>query len=407
MASRGEASTLGSPVHRRLTGVLRGLDPRTGALALWLLFTLSVQRWPSWGEGIRVQFASDARSYEEIARAAPSFPATRMLRPFAERFPTHWSVGMISDLTDVPLHVVYRIASVLCFLVVIAVVHLALVRFGLDVRGHAVSLGALAASAYPVHYLLAAPGMLSDGVFILGLSVALLGFTHERFPVALAGLVIATVGRQTAVPVGVAAAVWVFLVRDWRATRWQRAAVCILIPAAIYATLHFVANPFATSGVGGLHEISVIGFLTGIRPIAEHLGRVVLGLAVPSALVLGAWRRSSGRLLCGPVLVAAAVALQPVVLGPASNGSNEPRLAGLAAPALAVAAGTFLRKTALGPRETAVLLAAIAVAGLHHRYTHAGLHTNVEWATIELVAAVVVLTVLVRPFGWIRSVPQR
>jgi hypothetical protein len=377
---------------------MRGVDPRTAVLGLWLVFTLSVQRWPSWVEGIRVQFAADTRSYEEIARAAPSLPATHILRPFAERFPTHWSVGVISDLTGVPLHLVYRIASVVCVVLVIAVVHLALVRVGLDVRSHAVALGALAASAYPVHYLLAAPGMLSDGVFILGLSVALLGFTRERFPVAVAGLMLATIGRQTAVPVGAAASIWVFLIRDWRATRWQRAGLCVLIPAAIYAALHFVADPFASPGVGGLHDVSVLGFLTGVRPIAEHLGRVALGLAVPTALVLGAWQRSRMRLLCGPVLVAAAVALQPVVLGPASNGSNEPRLAGLAAPALVVAASTFLRKTALGLRETAVLVAAVAAAGVHHRYTHAGLQTNVEWATVELIAATVVFTILARPF---------
>lgn len=391
-----------SPVHPRLVRVLRGLDPRVEALALWLLFTLSVQRWSSWGEGIRVQFAFDTLSYEKIARAAPSFPATRILRPFAERFPTHWTVGVISDLTDAPLHAVYRVASVLCVVLAIAVLHAALLRFGLDVRRHAVALGALAASAYPVHYLLAAPGMVSDGVFILGVSVVLLGFTHERFPIAIAGLVIATIGRQTAVPVGVAAAVWVFLIRDWRGTRWQRAAACVLIPSVIYAVLHVVANPFASSGLGGTHDITVIGFLTGIRPIAEHLGRVVIGLAVPCALVLGAWRRSGAHLLCGPVVVAVAVALQPVVLGPASNGSNEPRLAGLAAPAFAVAAGMLLRTTALGRRETAVLLAAVAAGGLHHRYTHAGLQTNLEWATVELVAAAVVFAVLARPFVGIR-----
>ncbi len=375
---------------------LRLLDVPTTALAAWGAFLLATQRWPSWGEGIRLQFAADASSYEAVARAAPAFPQQRILRPFAERFPAHWLVGVVSD-AGVPLHLAYRIGTTLCVALTLLATHLALRRLGLGGRAHAVALGALAASAYPVHYLLAAPGMLTDALFLLGLAVTALGFAGERFPVVLTGLALATVGRQTAVPVGVAAAAAVFLVARWHRRRWGRALACALVPAAIYVVLHELADPFATRGVGGLDEISVIGFLDGPGDLAGHLGRVALGLAVPAAAALGAWRRSRATVLQPPLLLAAAVALQPIVLGPASNGSNEPRLAGLAAPALAVAAGAFLRSGRLSARETWVLVAAIALGGLHHRYTQPGLQTNVAWATVELAAAAVVLAVLARP----------
>jgi hypothetical protein len=88
------------------------------------------------------------------------------------------------------------------------------------------------------------------------------------------------------------------------------------------------------------------------------------------------------------------VAGQPLVLGPLANASNEPRLAGLAAPAFAVAAAMVLRRARLSRTETLVCAAAIAVGGLHHRYTVSGLERNAVWASVEIVAALVVLIVL-------------
>ena len=82
------------------------------------------------------------------------------------------------------------------------------------------------------------------------------------------------------------------------------------------------------------------------------------------------------------------------MLGPLANASNEPRLAGLAAPAFAVAAGMLLRGAVLGRAETLVCAAAIAAGGLHYRYTIAGLERNAVWATVELVSAVIVVLVL-------------
>lgn len=365
-------------------------------LGLWAVLVLAVQRWPSWEEGIRVQFAADTRFYEVIARAAPSFPSTEVLRSYAERFPTHWLVGSVADATEAPLHGLYRAADVVCIGLVLLAVHGALGSLRLGLRERAVALGAVAASAYPVHYLLAAPGMLSDGVFVLGLSLTLLGFTRSRLALVVAGLVVATIGRQTALPVALAASAWTFASPAWRHARWRAVLLCALVPGAVHLVLREAAGAFAMGRNASFSDLTVLGFLTGPRPFAEHLGRVALGIVVPCALVLGAWLRTRDRLPRGPLLLAAAVAVQPLLLGPVSNGGNEPRLAGLAAPALAVAAGTLLRGARLGRGETAALAAALAAGGLHHRYTHAGVPDNVAWATLELVAAVVVVAVLAR-----------
>jgi hypothetical protein len=363
-------------------------------LLLWAGFVAAIQRWPSWEEGVRVQFAADMDVYEVIARAAPGLPDTDVLRAYAQRFPVHWLIGVAHDVTDVPLHTLYRVAAIACIALILVAVHVALTALGLDVRAYALALGVVAASAYPVHYLLAAPGMVSDGIFVLGLSVMLVGFVRGGLRVALAGLALATLGRQSALPVGVAAAVWAAFLPAWRPVRYRAAAAFLVVPGVLYAVLNFASDSFSAPRPAGIDDLTVIGFFTGVRPLADHVGRVVLGIAIPAALVAGAWLRTRGPAPWGPLLVAAAVAGQPLVLGPLANASNEPRLAGMAAPAFAVAAGMLLRGAALGRAETLVCAAAIAAGGLHHRYTIAGLGRNAVWATVELVSAVIVVLVL-------------
>jgi hypothetical protein len=367
---------------------------QVGVLALWAGFIVLVQRWPSWEEGVRVRFATDMEVYEVIARAAPGLPDTDILRAYAQRFAPHWLVGVLADVTDVPLHTLYRITAIVCVGLILVAVHLTLAELGLDVRAYALALGAVAATAYPVHYLLAAPGMLSDGVFVLGLSILLLGLVRRSPWIAAVGLGFATFGRQSALPVAIAAAAWAAFHPDWRPVRRQAVAACLVVPAVVYLVLHVLSDPFSRPRPAGIDDLTVIGYLTGLHPFADHVGRLALGIAVPMALVVGAWLRTRRRVPWGPLLLAAAVAGQPLLLGPLANSSNEPRLAGLAAPALAVAAGILLRSVRLGRAETLVCVAAIAAGGLHHRYTIAGFYSNVAWATVVLISALVIVSVL-------------
>jgi hypothetical protein len=374
--------------------VLGTARARIAVLALWGAFIALVQRWPSWEEGIRVQFATDMEVYEVVARAAPGLPDTDILRAYAQRFAPHWLIGVLSDITDVSLHTVYRVAAIACVGLILLAVHLTLVEIGLDVYGYALALGAVAASAYPVQYLLAAPGMLSDGIFVLGLSVVLLGLVRRSTWLAAAGLGLATLGRQSAIPVALAAALLASFHPAWRPVRRQAVAGFILVPAALYVVLHVASDSFSRPRPAGIDDLTVVGYLTGLHAFADHVGRLLLGIAVPLAVAVGAWLRTRAPAPWGPLLLAAAVAGQPLLLGPLANSDNEPRLAGLAAPALAVAAGVLLRGAGLTRAETLICVAAIAAGGLHHRYTISGFDSNVVWAILVLIAALVVLSVL-------------
>jgi hypothetical protein len=369
---------------------VRRLTP-LATLGLWSALAVLVQRWASIADGIREQFALDVTYYQVIARAAPSFPDENVLRPYAERFPAHWVVGSLSDLTGASLESVYRVASVLLVAAMLVATHAAVRALGLPADRHAVALGLLAASAYPLHYLLASPGMIADALFLVGLAVMLLGFVRGRYTVVLAGIAVATLGRQTAVPVALVAALWVFAAPAWRPRRVPAAAGILLVPAGMYLVLRTVGAGFANPEVGDLHDLTVVGFLASPSLFVEHVTRTAVGIAVPVALVSGLWWRTRAHLPRGPLLVAAVIVAQPFLLGPASTGDNEPRLVALALPALALAAAALLVRVRLSARETGVLVGAVVVAGLHPRYTWPPPYDSAVWAVLVAIAALVVL----------------
>jgi hypothetical protein len=354
-----------------------------------------VQRWASIADGIRVGYAFDVTYHLVIAEAAPSLPDDgAVLRPYAERFPVHWLLGSVSELTGLGLESVYRLASVLVVGGFVLATHATLSRLELDTRAHTLALGALAASAYPLHYLLAAPGMVSDGVFVLGLALTLLGFVRGSFALVVIGLVVGVLGRQTGVPVAVAAAAWAAVAPAWRATRWRHALATLLVPGLAYLLVRTTADGFAAPRAFPLEDSTALGYLDSLDEVADHLGRIVLGIAVPAALVVGAWLRVRGPLPRGALLLAAVIVAQPFVLGPSTNGDNEPRLAGLAAPALVVAAAALIRRVRLPRAETTVIAAAILLAGLHPRYTWPPPWGSGVWAAIEVSAAAVTCALL-------------
>lgn len=356
----------------------------------WLVAILVTQAWPAWSKGIVEQFAHDIQSYEQIARAAPGLPSATLPEQHAERFPVHWLIGVVDAEVGIGLHAVYRIVSLAVLGALVAIVALTLRRLQLRPAAYSIALGTLVASAYPFRYLLAAPGMVADGVFLLGFGIALFGLVAEAEVAIVLGLVLATAGRQTAVPVAV-----VFAALLARLGRRGAAVAAVVLPIGLYVAMRVVASPFGSGGVGGAH--SVVAAVGRPRELADHLGRLALPLLVPAAVIAGACLRTRLRPPLAPLALAAAVALQPLVLDPAWVIENEPRLAGLAAPATTLAAAYALSTVRLRLFETGVVATATLLAGLHARYSDVGVGRASVWVGLDAAAALVILATLARP----------
>lgn len=370
-----------------------GIALRASLIGIVVAFVLVLQAWPSWQEGVRREYASDIQEYEKIAVAAPGLPNQDLPLQHAERFPLHWLVGSIADLLDAPLHDVYRVATVLLLIALLAVVDMTLTALRLDLVTHGLSVLAVGASAYPVRYLLAAPGMLSDAAFVLALAIVALGVVRTSSAAVVGGAVFATVARgETALPLAIVVAGWLWLIGR---RRW--AALALIAPAVVFAAVHVVANGFAQPDNAALSEILVLGSLGHPGTLAAHVGRTLIGVLAPLTLVVAAYVRSRSMLPRMLLATTAAVLLQPLVLGPDWTDGTEPRLAGLALPALVVVGAILLRTAPLSARAAVVVALGLAAASLHHIYSDAGLDTSREWAIVSCVGAGAIAVALMWP----------
>jgi hypothetical protein len=362
----------------------------TAIAAGWIGFVLVTERWRPWGDAVRLQYATDVEEYETIARAAPGFPSIRIQTPHADRFPVHWTVGEVHRLLDIGLHPVYWIATCLVLAATFASVHATLRALRASTTAYALCFGAVVASAYPTRYLLEAPGMLTDALFVLGLAVIVHGFVTGRFELVVAGLVAATLGRQNAVPLAVVVAACVLLEPRWRTRRVAYAAIGIVVAAVVYIVPHETSQSWAAGNGGhGVIGMTVGGDWTP-HTFASHVGRCVVAVAIPAALVVLGWWRGRRHPLWVPLALGLCVFLQAVALAPDWSHA-EPRLAGLALPALAVAAAPALGAARLGSRERALVVVGIALASLHHLYSNVGVHRTSEWGALVAVGCLLVL----------------
>jgi hypothetical protein len=240
--------------------------------------------------------------------------------------------------------------------------------------------------------------MLSDGVFLLGLTVVALGFVSRRDLVVVLGVAVAALGRQSAVPLAIGAAIAILVTRKRSAGR-RTAAITVAVGVGVFVAELLVARSFSSSNLGGV--TSIRSFEHPIRLVTKEgiVGsdaRAFLALLVPMGLIAGAWLRGSRPALV-PVLLAASVIVQPLALAQ-GIGHNETRLAALAIPALVVVAACQLRGTEVSPATTGIVILAILLASFHARYSSVGMPSSAAWAAVSVIAAISTVIAL----GWPR-----
>ena len=357
---------------------------------------LVTERWYDWNKPIALEFGGDVSAYERIARAAPSLPDQPVRTQHAQRFPVHWLVGSVAHGTGLGLHVAYWIAMGTVLGALVLVTHLLLVRTGSGLQVYAICFGALVGSAYAFRFLLTVPGMLADAVFLAGLALVVLSLIRNDFRLLVGGLVLATLGRQTALPLVLLAVAWIATAPGPRA---RRIVAAVAVPTVLYALVAVVAASFAENDFGGFSRFTIIGSLGEPRTLAAHFGRATLGIVLPAALVAGAWIRSGrlpSRAAWGCAAAAALVIVQPLMLGPEWVISNEARLTALATPALVALAALALRHAHLRPRETIGSCVALAVGSFHHLSSRID-PGRVGWVALELGASAAVFGLLAWP----------
>jgi len=350
------------------------VNARWGVALGWFGFVLATEQWRPWSDGIRLKYATDIEEYATIARAAPGFPAQKIQAAHADRFPAPWLVGELHKLTGVGIHTMFAIVTAVVLVATFTVLHLALVSLRTKLATYAIVFGLAAATPYPVRLLLDAPGMLTDAVFVLGLVVTILGFIRGRWWLVIGGLAVAAIGRQDSVPLAVVAALAVLLTVRHR--RELIAFLTIAVPGCTYIVMHEASSSFSDRS-----GRSVLGMTVGgdwsTHGTLSHIGRIAIVLALPAVVLVVAWLRSGDSPLVVPLALGITVVGESLALAPDWSHA-EPRLAGLAIPALALAAPPMLDRAGLSAREACLACVGIALASLHHVYSNVGFTRSSE-----------------------------
>ncbi len=384
-------------------------SPRIAALTGLLALLAATNRWMSWSGGARLLTAHDEHAYRQIALAAPGLPSAHLPNQYAQLFALNYVVGLVHAGLDIDVDVLYRIVSLALIGLICWTLALAVRRTGVSTPMFVVCLAAFVLNTYALRYYLLALGYVTDLSFVLAIAILSLALLSERFWLALFGIVLATLARQSALPVTFAVAGVFAFAPPWRRAparlRWGRAATLLLVPWAVFGGLLAVSAGFSSPTTPGVRGLTLVGAIerlpSGLGALAEHCVRVANPLFIVAALLIVAILVRARRTPTHPrldrrfwtlLVLGLSVWLQPVALNPSYSGHPE-RLAVMSLIPFVVALALVLADVercgaSLSPGRAGLVVAILAVGSLHYLYTWIGPSTALQGAVLQLMAAV-------------------
>jgi hypothetical protein len=379
-------------------------DPRIWILLGLYLFVLGTNA------GFSQDPIDDAIDYHRIAAAAPDLPAQPIGSAFTAWFATHYAVGLLHWATGMSLEAAYAVAFALVLAALFATVHVLLRR--LAVGDFALASALFVLNPYVLRPYELQTETLQDLVFVLGVGICLIGLVGRSSLAVLAGLVIAVLGRQTAIAVAPVGALWVLFDPRWRSPvrgrrAWPIAIAALTLTLGIFIEIRVwsarFSIPYEPTGLNDT-VFNLVGGLPGTTvELAAHFARLLVPLALPlaafvSLVVVVGWRKVSFA-GWGALLLAAAIVVQPAITDPRFPGFafNEQRLSALAVLPLVFAVATLLAQTRWHwPHRSVRLIpvAMVAVASLHHEFSSVGPNSLAAFLAIQALATAVVAGLL-------------
>ena len=380
---------------------------RAGLTLLLVAVAFFTQRYYAWDEAVLLG-ASDALSYEAIALAAPDAPAEKLRFHRAQRWVAAYAVGMLARALRVDVRHVFSVASAVCLLAAIALIHLCLLRLKIPPDIFATCM-ALFVFHYSLKFYLIAPGMLPDALFIFSLALTLYGLLAGRLAMVLGGVLLAALARQSALLLIPGIAFYLVLGETWVTKSHIAKAASVLAVILLCVLIYLFTGATGASFAEPTENIEAItglfSWLAGpdftMLDLLLFVGYAVFPLLIPGAMLLAAlWplRSSMPKLLLqaelgGNLLLAGALLAQPLLGGPdwVGNG-NAMRLSALGLAPLVIALACVLKKSAMAVAARSWLAWSpilLALASLHYNYTVIGPRTIAEFAVTHVIVAVV------------------
>src|SRR5262245_26945513 len=157
--------------------------------------------------------AGDIEAYLAIAEAFPGLPQMTLPRHHAQRLAIPYVLGGIARVLGVPAGDVFRAFALLVVLALVAMFHRLVRRLAIPHEMRLILLALLILNPYMFRYHIAAPWMISDVGFQLGVCLTLVALVEARAGLLVAGLIVAGASKQTGLALIPAVMAWIWL--EW------------------------------------------------------------------------------------------------------------------------------------------------------------------------------------------------
>jgi hypothetical protein len=382
-----------------------------------MLFLIATNRWLSWDiGGIKFLAAVDTYAYQEIATFAPLLPPEHQLAfHHAQRFAVPYLVGIIAKATNTSVPSTFSVAIAICVFSIILLVHRCLLKLNLSPWNYILCIALLILNPYTFRYYLIARGILPDLVFVVGLTVTLLGLIEKRFLIVIVGIICAASGRQTAVVLIPGLSLWLVAGQQGKHHpinhKISKVLISVALTIIIYIVTGRIASSFAFPSHNAQHLSGLIAWFFSkdftVTKAVEHILRIAIPVLIPLGIVFGIClaQRVQSRKFCyipiefwASLLMAAGIAVQPLLAGPEITGQNGSRLSALGFVPILISLAFLLKHQDLFAQLNhqfcwKLLFAAILIiSSFHHLYTVIGPRSSIQFAVLQITSAIVAMT---------------
>ncbi len=350
-----------------------------------MVILLVTNKWFNYDDAIKVVGADDTISYRAVAEAWPGLPADALPFHKAQRLVIPVLLGGIARTLGCSLESLFLGATLLLCAVVLLLMHKIFVSLAFSAAQRLLLFALLIFNPFVFRPYLAATFMVIDLVFIAGLALLIWGLLTNRSAATVLGIVLAALGRQTALALLPVAVVWLNT-GAWKARpARERLLFMLLLPvsaAGVYCVTGLAVSKMSEGGLNLKHLTGLFYWFAHFSPreFLTLLEFVLRGLASSTLAltILGVVYMRTRELVALPacfwllLMLVASIWAQPFLGGPDVTGDNIVRLCALGFVPLLTALGVLLSRSRIlssASRLQLIMLILLIIAGSFHHLT--------------------------------------
>lgn len=358
--------------------------------------------------------ASDTYDYVKIAESFPHLPSGKIVYHRAQRFVFPFLMGMVAYITGTSCEIIFRVATISLFFLIVFLFHKITKTLNLSFSTYLISISLFVFSPYTFRNHISYPGLVIDLAFVLGLTILFLGLQKCKFSTVIVGVVIMTLGRQTAFLCIPGIIFYFFSCEKWsnysNKTKIIQSLIITFCIVSLYEITGKIASSFALESWNFLHIFGIFYWFVAdfnLIKLLQFIIRFIFTFILPASIVFGIISLKNFKIkqhlsyLLPYILFIVLICSQPLLGGPDITGANVQRLSALSYVPLIIAFALFLEKNRffeiVPPFWLALLEVAIVISSFHHILTFLGTYAEktVHFAVFSFaISFLVFITVL-------------